>query len=264
FTISSRLTQYDGNFQNNNRLNEMKPDPIHEKNLAVVLELEPREIQRRLKITDYNDPDYIACEVLASLVRCRFGKNNGVLGFIVNVLYARLTKFVNQYIHKNKQWYNVVNSSNEILGETVSYAWEKLCTDKNSVTLADVRFRKWVKDRAIDYFISQTREKNIIFTTLRTQKTDEEGNEIALDDFLEHDPEDGQEKVLERAELSIELILVMMTWERHIRLAVIYRLQKVYNWKQVSELLEVSIPTARKYYEIGVERLREVENDYNE
>ena len=51
----------------------MKPDPRHQANLKQLLQLPEAEVRRCVAIAKFNDVEFVASEVLVSLVRMRFG-----------------------------------------------------------------------------------------------------------------------------------------------------------------------------------------------
>src|SRR5258706_15747903 len=118
----------------------VRPDPKHQASLQALIKLEASEIRRRIDLDDYRAPNYVASEVLASLVRARFGKDSGVLDRAGAVLYRRLMTLIDRYFEKNPQWKSIVSTSSETLKDATGASWLTLLTDKNRVSFAEVRF----------------------------------------------------------------------------------------------------------------------------
>lgn len=63
-----------------------KRDPKHTARQALLQAQPKTEWLRQVAITDYKDPEYVASEVLAALIRVRFGVDTGQLDAAVNAL----------------------------------------------------------------------------------------------------------------------------------------------------------------------------------
>lgn len=239
----------------------MTPDTKHQATLQELLQLPDAEVRRRLAIEKFKAPDFIASEVLVSLVRMRFGQQNGLLDRIVSVLYGRLMRLIDEYFRKNPKWGGIVNASSETLVEATSAAWVVLNTDLNPVSFAEVRFLPWVEARAEDYLQEQLAQKNSMPSYDALTALDEDGNSTGPENLLEGDKEDVPEAVAKRRELSERLQQMMMCWEPAVRRAVYFRLECGYEWDMVAKLMGVTKPTARKYYNIGIEYLNGAINE---
>ena len=71
-----------------------KRDSKHQAQLASIQPLGPPELIRRIGIGDHNDSSHIASEVLATLIRNRFGQADGVVGAAVEELNRRIQVLV--------------------------------------------------------------------------------------------------------------------------------------------------------------------------
>lgn len=219
-------------------------DSQHERRRIELVVLAPAEQIRKIKIVDYRDPDYVPSEVLASLVRARFGMNTGVLDRSVNVLYSRLMKLVDAYFKKNPNWSKVVRRSSETLKEATAEAWVSLMTDKNSVSFAEVRFLPWVEARVLDFLKAQTRKKH-----LPNRPDDPDHVQVADEE------QDTPEEALAREQLAAGLIGVLLACPPKVRQAIYLREKCEYQWPDVAKLIGCSIPTARSYYKQGLKAL---------
>lgn len=219
-------------------------DPEHERRRLVLVALEPPEQIRRIQIADHLDPDYVPSEVLASLVRARFGYTSGVLDRAVGILYGRLMTLIASYFKKNPKWDKVVRRSSETLKEATSEAWVSLNTDKNNPSFAEVRFLPWVEARVLDFLKAQTRKKYL------PNRPDHPEH----DQFPDED-QDNPEEALVRERLGADLASVLLACPPKVRQAVYLRAQCEYPWSLVAERIGCSVPTARAYYKQGLKAL---------
>lgn len=231
------------------------PDPKHEASRKALVKLDATELRRRIDIDDYRHADYVSSEVLASLVRANYGQLSGVLDYAVAKLYARLMTLIDRYFVKNPKWYKIVQSSSETLEEATSEAWVALLTDKTAVSFAEVRFLKWVEARTLDFLRQQLTKTNQMVSLETMSAKDDDGNEAAFENSLEDHEDNSPQAILERERLKAKLNALWMGFERLVRNAVYYRLECEYDWPKVAKLLGCSVPTARKHYKIGIERL---------
>lgn len=239
----------------------MKPDPVHEASLRQLMSAPADEIKHRIAIESFKDPDFVATEVLVSLVRARFGRKTGLLDRIAVVLRARMIRLIGAYLRKNPQLSNLVQESSETLDEMTSAAWLTLLADQNPVSFAEVRFLKWIEARVRDYLGERLAQKNRMPSYDARKTRDSDGQEIGREQLLAADEDDGPDAVVLRLELGTKLNHVLMSLEPEIRRAVYYRLELDLDWDVVADLLGVSKPTARKYYKIGLEKLQGSAND---
>jgi hypothetical protein len=233
----------------------IQPDPTHQANLNAVLKLTTQEIRRRLDIEDYRDSDYVASEVLVSMIRARFGKSSGLLDRAGAVLYKRLMKLISSYFAKNPNWRPVIDSSSETLKEASSTCWLALLSDTNPVTFAEVRFLPWVEARTLDFLRQQVAHKNQTLSLETMGNKENDGEMVAFANLLEDDEEDEPEAVFDRQQLEARLNAKWWSLEPLARKAVYYRLECEYEWKKVAEFLKCSVPTARKHYKTGLKQL---------
>lgn len=233
----------------------MIADPKHQASLEQLIKLPDQEIRKRITIENHKDADFVDAEVIVTLVRMRFGQKSGLLDAAAAALTKRMNRLAGKYFKMYPQWETVVNASSETLAETTMSAWEALLADEEDVSFAEVRFLPWMERRILDYLKSQITLKNSMPSYDAMTVEDEEGNETGLENLLAADEEDTPEAEFDRKKLSDDLFALMMTWEEGVRQAVYFRLEFEYDWKLVAELLQTSIPTARKYYKIGIERL---------
>lgn len=234
----------------------VKRDPKHESALKAIVKLDAAELRRRIAVGDYKHPDYVTSEVLAAMVRNRFGQEGDVLDAAASTLYARLMKLADRYIQTNPQWEAVALSSSETLQEATSKAWFGLVTDKAPVCFAEVRFLPFVEARVEDYLQGRLAQKNQMAELDSMDITDDNGNVTPYAETLEADQDDGPEAEMIRKQKSTSVNKALMELDPKDRRAVYFRVECEYDWKQTAKLLGCSVPTARKYYNQGMAKLR--------
>jgi hypothetical protein len=233
----------------------LKADQKHQKSGAEFLSQSTAEQHRRLEIEDYKNAEYVAAEVLVTIIRARYGKDSRVFEASAAVLHKRMLVLVDRYFAKNPQWLKVLKSSSEHLNEAVMYAWQILLEDTDPTSFAEIRFLTWVQARANDYLRSQLAKKNRALSLETLTVQDEEGEEKNYAHLLEDDEENTPEAILEREELKELLKKKGLEMDRDLRHAVYLRLECEYEWTVVAKLLDCSVPTARKYYNTGLAQL---------
>jgi hypothetical protein len=234
----------------------VQPDKGHQANLQALVKLDASEIRRRIALDDYRDTNYVASEVLASMVRAHFGKDSGVLDRAAAVLYKRLMTLIDRYFDKNPTWKPIVTASSETLKEATAASWFTLLTDKNPVSFAEVRFLPWVEARTEDFLQQQLAQKNQMQSLETISAKDEDGKDTPYENTLRGDDDDAPDALLERKQLKERLMAMWMKSEPMARKALYFRLVCEYDWSEVAKLLNCSRPTARKYYNIGIEQLK--------
>jgi hypothetical protein len=157
--------------------------------------------------------------------RARFGERSGVLDRAGSTLYKRLMTLLDRYFVKNSKWKRLVDSSSETLQEASSAAWVALLNDRNAVTLAEVRFLRWVERRAMDYLRHRLARKNQNWSLEAMTLKDENGDEIRYENTLEGDEDDAPDRVLERKQLKARLSAMYVELEPLVRRAVYFRLE---------------------------------------
>lgn len=235
------------------------PDPKHKQACEDFLGLDVAEAKRRLGIPDFRTEGYVASEVMASLVRTRFGQHSGVLLIAGRTLYERLVRLAGAYLRKNSQWHGIANASNETLNEVVSYVWEKLISDSSVVSFAEVRFLTFTEARIEDYLRSRLAQKNQMKSLDAMRGRDEDGRTRQYAELIQDEAADTPEIAAIRAQTSAEVNQALLALDPLERRAVHFRVQCELDWNQTAKAMGCSIPTAKKYLERGLEKLRGVE-----
>jgi DNA-directed RNA polymerase sigma subunit (sigma70/sigma32) len=236
-----------------------KADPRHQLACADFTRLEAVEAKRRMGITDYQAGDYVASEVLASVIRSRFGQDNGVMDMAASALFSRIVRCVNSYLAKNSRWHRIVRASSETRKEIVSYIWEKLLTDKSSVSFAEVRFLPFVEARTGEYLLSRCALKNQVNSLDARRGRDEEGRQRPALELIEDDTGESTEAATMRAQTSEALQRGLLALEPIERRAVYFYVLQECDWDLTAKYLGCSITTAKKHLERGLEKLRGVQ-----
>jgi RNA polymerase sigma factor (sigma-70 family) len=235
-----------------------KRDPKHETSLNALIKLSIDDIKRLVSIDDYHHSDFIASEVLASLVRIKYGEQSGLLEVIVKSLHKRVIKGIQGCIKRNETLQALVASNSELVQEIASYFWEKLIEDKQVVSNSEVRFGVYLQNRVIDCMRHQLIDENSRESIDSFTSVDEEGNTTSFIDTVPSDPEDSPEVSVIRAQEQSILMNALMQLPKDQRDAFYFRNECDYDWEQVSEFLNCSVPTARKLYKLSIEKLQGV------
>jgi Sigma-70, region 4 len=243
-------------------------DPQHEALRQMLIRPDAREARRRIEVRDRADRDYIPPEVLASLVRARFGATTGVLHAASTRLYRDVRRLVAACLRRNPQYQVLSNSSSELLVDATSYAWEKLVLDRARISLSEVRLLPFVEDRVND-FVRQVRAKKNRAVSLESLKqTDEDGNARAFLDSMDEDrleqPETGAlcqreelpEAALIRAQTSTALNRALWALPANEGRAIFLYVMCDFDWALIARYLGCSIPTAHKHLKLGLSKLR--------
>lgn len=236
-----------------------KPDPKHQRACDAFVRLEATEAKRRLGIADFRAEGFVSSEVLAAIVRARFGQHTGVLDVAARTLFERAVRLVGEYLRKNSRWHGIARSSSETLKDIVSYVWEKLLSDPAEVCFAEVRFLTFAEARIEDYLRSRLAQKNQVGSLDELHERDEKAGRRPRAHLIEDEITRTPEVIAIRAQTSATLncaVLALEPMERH---AVYFRVQRELDWEQTAKALGCSVPTAKKHLERGLEKLRGVQ-----
>lgn len=230
-------------------------DPNHQKRLLEVLELDTKELLRQLEISDYEQPDYIPSEVLASLIRARNGQAVETLDATACALNRRIITGVKNHIGRNPDWRARAQRDSEFLKDAVQRFWEEFLGNVEEVCNAEVRFAIYLQNKVHDLMRHSFAQKNMNKSTEELVSVDEDGKQV---DYLEtiEDPEDDgpdNKAILDQEKMILNKALSDLP--RLERQAFYFRLELKYNWKTVAQLLHCSIPTARKLKDEAVRKL---------
>jgi RNA polymerase sigma factor (sigma-70 family) len=243
-------------------------DPKHEALRQQFVRLDAAEARRRTQIRDRADRDYIPPEVLASVVRARFGAATIVLHVASIRLQGDVLRLVAACLRRNPQYQILSNSNSELLVEATSYTWEKLVRDRARISLSEVRLLPFVEHRVNDFVRQVRAKKNRTVSLESLERTDEDGNARPFLDTMEEgrveQPETGAlcqrvelpEAALVRSQTSAALNRALYALPADEGRAIFLYVMSDFNWAQTARLLGCSIPTARKRLELGLTKLR--------
>jgi hypothetical protein len=233
----------------------VKPDPTHQKSLNQIVLVADSELRRRLAVKGYKAPDFVAAEVLASLVKLRHGKSSGLMDVIAAALNERIVMLVERFFRKNP---GVLRESSETLVDATVAVWAGLLKDKEALSCgyAEVRFLMFVEARLVDFVRKESSDDgdNISLADIGPEMHD--GEAVSFENALPADEDDQPENEAERNKLKAKLEAAYLRLPKPERSAVYFRLECEFDWKKTADLMECSKPTARKYYAQGVARLK--------
>jgi RNA polymerase sigma factor (sigma-70 family) len=236
----------------------VKADPVHERAKEDFVRLVPSEAKRRMGISDYRDAEYVSSEVLAAVIRIRYGAESGVLDVGARLLYGRVVALVCVFFHKNPKWGRVLRSSSETKAEAVSYIWEKLLADSNVVSLAETRFVYFVDRRLVEYLRGRLALKNTAKSLDEMSRRDEEGRESSYVELIQDESIDWPESAAEKAQTKTRLMQAMLGLDPLERQAVYLHIVCELDWKATADYLRCSVTTAKKHLSSGLDKLRGV------
>lgn len=232
-----------------------KRDPKHEVSLNALIGLQPDQIKQQLLIDDYQHPDYVASEVLASLVRARYGKQSDLLEMITRAFHKRVIKGIQHCINRQETLRNLALSDNEFVGEATSYFWEKFSEDVQTVSNAEVRFWVYLQNKICDFKKHLQIEENTRLSIDSFTAADEESDSSNYIDTIVDESNDPEINAM-RSQDKSRLMSTLMRLPQKERNAFYFRVECEYDWVKVAQLLECSIPTARSLLNLSIEKLQ--------
>ena len=230
--------------------------------------LDAQEARRRIEIKDRAHGDYIPPEVLASIVRARFGATTGVLHAAITRLHQDVVRLVSAHLRRNPHYHALSNANSEFLVEATSYTWEKLVLDRASVSLAEARLLPFVEDRVNDFVRHVRAKKNRAISLESLEQADENGASRAFFDSADEDrlelPESGvlcqrdelPEAALIRSQTSAALNRALWALPPDEGRAIFFYVMCDLGWTLTARYLRCSIPTAREHLKRGLSKLR--------
>lgn len=239
----------------------MTPDSNHQKTLEQAQQQTDDELRQRLKVEDYQDARYLPSEVLASFFKLRFREATRLLDVINSTLHGRIVGLVERFFRARP---GALRGGDAAKQDAVGAVWQAIAGDEEPVGegFAEVRFLVFV-DRKLKDFLRQARRherRNLLYSQVEPEEVG--GEQVQFEDTLTADEEDQPEAQAARNAVQDKLTRLLASGipEKQ-KLAVYYRLEQGYDWKRTAELMDCSIPTARKYYNLGLKRLLGELND---
>lgn len=227
-------------------------DPNHEQQLKIIHGLDAAELKRRIGIRDYQQSNYLASEVLATLIRSRYRESERVVDEAVVELNRRIQILVGKRLRLMSAWGDVVKRGSTMVEDTIDSVWEKLVTDISPVSNCEVRFAVFVQDRVDDFMRHQLRLKNSMQSVDALVVPDEEGGATAAEEVSEAET---PEEIAIRSQTTANVRLALKVLPRMERNAFYFRTMSQYQWKKVAELLGCSIPTANQHHQRALTKL---------
>jgi len=233
-------------------------DPNHERRLQSLLISSADDCKRQIAISDYRKNDYVASEVLASIVRLRFGQCTGVLHAATEELHRRVVKMVEIHTFQRHSdiWRELKRNCSEVVVDAISYFWTMFIADEQAVCNAEVRFAVYLQNKVDDYMTHLLIEENTRTSINDIAASDEDGDEVDFIDTVEDDfgesPDVAAITMQEREKINAAL----MSLPRIERNAFYFRVECEYDWEAVAKFLGCSIPTARQHLNRGLEKLQ--------
>lgn len=233
----------------------MKPDSNHQKVLEQAAQQSEDELRQRLDVKDYRDPAFLPSEVLVSFVKLQFGRASGLLDTIIGKLNSRILGLIEKLLETRGKG---ICGSDQLAEDVTNEVWEALLKDTKPVgrSFAEIRFLVFVKRRLSDFLAAaRTQQGDAVLMSELDAKV-EDGEEVPFEDIVAGDKGDQPENEAMRNQLKERLThMLAIDMPKKEKLAVYFRLELDYDWKKTADLMGCTIPTARKYYALGVKRL---------
>lgn len=230
-------------------------DPDHELQLKIVHGLDAVELKRRIAIGSHAHPNYLASEVLATLIRTRYREAERVVDEAVAELNRRIQILAGKRLRGMHAWGDVVKRGSTMVADTIDYVWEKLLADTSPVSNCEVRFAIFVRDRVDDFMRHQLRLKNSMQSVDAMTVTGEDGADSPAIETEEDYGTETPEEAAIRAQTTARLLAQLMGLPCKERDAFLFRAEFKYEWRKVAELLGCSIPTANQHHQRAMTKL---------
>lgn len=231
-------------------------DQHHEASLKQLVKLSADECIRRIGIEKFKDPEYVASEVLASIVRARYGADNGVLSATAASLHHRVVEGAEIRIRTHPAWRDVAQNDSEAIEDAIGYFWHKFMDDKQAVCNAEVRFKVYLENKVDDYMRHLLTEENTRESIDGMSAIDEDDDEANFIDTVTDPDGLSPEESAIRGQVSRVVAQAFQLLSEQERQVLYLRIECEYNWNKVAELLGCSIPTARNLLNNALEKLR--------
>lgn len=233
-------------------------DPSHERRLQSLLISSADDCKRQIAVSDYRQNDYVASEVLASIIRLRFGQSTGVLHAATQELHRRVVKMVEIHTHQRHAgtWRELKRNCSEVVVDAISYFWKTFMDDEQAVCNAEVRFAVYLQNKLDDYKTHLLTEENTRKSVNDMAVTDEDGDEAEFIDTVEDALSESPEEFAIRMQESEKINSALMSLPCIERNAFYFRMECEYDWQTVAKFLGCSIPTARQHLNISLEKLQ--------
>lgn len=230
-----------------------KREPHHQAQLDSIPSLAAPDLPRRFSL-DHHHPDHIASEVLATVVLNRVGQARGVTDAAAEALIKRIQSLVGKRWQGMKSRPEVLRRGGQAFEDVLDYVWDKLLEEKGPFSNAEYRFAVFVKDRVDDFLRHLRTEKNSM-DSVDGMGGDDDSATLTADDIADDDAETPEEALM-RKQQSAKVNQVLMDLPKRERDAFYFREEFKYEWAKVAELLDCSVPTARKYRDQAMDKLK--------
>lgn len=233
-------------------------DPNHEQRLQGLLTLNADECKRQITVSDYRKHNYVASEVLASIIRLRYGQSTGVLHAATEELHRRVVKMVEIQTHQRHVdiWNELKRNCSEVVVDAISYFWTTFIADKQAVCNAEVRFAVYLQNKVDDYMKHLLIEENTRTSVDDMAAADEDGDEADFIDTVDDTLSESPEEFAIRMQKSEKINNALMSLPRIERNAFYFRIECEYDWETVAKFLGCSIPVARQHLNICLKKLQ--------
>lgn len=229
-----------------------KREVHHQAQLDSIPSLATSELPLRFDL-DHHHADHIASEVLTTLVLNRVGQARGVMDAAAEALIKRIQSLVGKRWQGMKRRPEVLRRGGQAFEDVLDYVWDKLLEEKGPFSNAEYRFAVFVRDRVDDFLRHLRTEKNSM-DSVDGMGGDDSGT-LTADDIADDNAETPEEALM-RKQQSAKVNQVLIDLPKHERDAFYFREEFKYEWARVAKLLDCSVPTARKYRDQAMDKLK--------
>lgn len=233
-----------------------KRDPKHQAQLDEIQNLSPSELIRRIGIRGYTDQHYLESEILATLIRNRFGQVPGVVDAAVVEINRRMQILVGKRMLGIRGRPEVVRRGDQAVPDTIDYIWDHFYAETVPLSNSEARFAVYVHDRFDDFVRHLRAEKNSMESVDDMEVVDADGGATPYIETVEDPRAEPPEEALIWKLQSSKVLSTLMSLPKAERNVFYFRVEFEYEWQKVADLLGCSIPTARKHYNTAMEKLK--------
>jgi len=230
-----------------------KRERHHQAQLDSIQSMVLSEMPHRFGL-DHRHTDHVSSEVLVTLVLNRVGQAAGVTDAAAEALIKRIQAVAGKRWQGMRSRPEVIRRGGQAFEDVLDYVWDKLLAEKGPFSNAEYRFGIYVRNRVDDFLRHLRTEKNSM-DSVDAMGGEDDSVRYTADD-VEDENAETPEDALVRKRQSAKVNQVLIDLPKLERDAFYFRDEFKYEWAKVAELLGCSVPTARKYRDQAMNKLK--------
>jgi RNA polymerase sigma factor (sigma-70 family) len=231
--------------------------PEHEVMLAAVFQMTADDLLLALAVKRYQEPGFIASEVLVTLARAGFGTTSKLRNAIAVALNERIVQALSYFLLVHPEWNAVVARSSESKKEAVSFTQLHVFDNDASVSFAEVTFKHFVEMRLLDWFRSQTRLKNKVPSVDGLRPSEgEDGEPLSLIEQVEDDVSMQPDEQMQSDQRQRCTMTALQSLPEKERQAVYLCIVCEFTQQEAAEYIGCSERSVRTYRSSGLAKLK--------